>query len=217
MNISIWSVTAKEDPEETSLSKSLKNLNVDIDVNFVSENKSPLSKVYNQLLEVARKEEHDGIVLIHDDVWMEHDPRPKLENLFKQYDVVGVAGASQLHPQSPALWHIMGGRENLHGAVAHGNENKKQMTSFGPYPSRCVMIDGVFMAMNRNYTQNGGGFDEDCPSKWNFYDLLMSIDAHLNGFKVGVGDIMITHESPGLSEVTEDWKKGEKYFLSIYG
>jgi hypothetical protein len=33
------------------------------------------------------------------------------------------------------------------------------------------------------------------------------------GLKIGVTGITITHNSHGLSEITEDWKVGQQYFL----
>ena len=138
--------------------------------------------------------------------------------LFEKFDLIGVAGASSVEIKSPALWHLMGGGFNsgkLHGAVAHGTSEKKQMTSFGPYPRRVVMIDGVFMAMNRTVMENVR-FDETNPSKFHFYDLDFSSAVNKLGYRVGVGDIIITHESPGLREFTEEWKEGERWFLNKY-
>jgi hypothetical protein len=178
-------------------------------------NKTPLATVYNEFLDTAQKENYDYIILTHDDVIFEHDPRLKLEDLFHQFDVVGVAGCSNATIKSPALWHLMG-EGHLHGAVAHKYGDKKFMTSFGVYPHRVVMIDGVFMALNRKAIETVR-FDDNCPSAWHFYDLLATLSAHKQGLKVGVGDILITHESPGLQEFTEDWKAGERYFLNKFG
>ena len=57
-------------------------------------------------------------------------------------------------------------------------------------------------------------FDEDCPAKFHMYDIDYSIAAHKAGFKVGVGDILITHASPGLREFTEEFQKGQEWFLN---
>jgi hypothetical protein len=230
--LTIFSATQKKTPEETSLFKSIMELNMDVDLHFFLDNKLPLAVVYNKALQHARDENLNNLLLIHDDVWLEHDPRPKLEKLFDKFDVVGVAGCSKAEIKSPALWHLMGGGfgagGNLHGCVQHYGYDRnpdwdsnaklvKQPSNYGKYPHRVVMIDGVFMALNQNYIQNGDGFDEECPSKYHMYDLNFSMSAHYNGFKIGVGDILITHESPGLREFTEDWKAGELYFLKKYG
>ena len=182
-------------------------------------NTQGLAKTYNEFLDLAIKEKFEYVMFIHDDVHLEHDPRPKLEKLFQEYDIVGVAGCSKAEIKSPALWHLMGQGHlhgHLHGAVAHGNADRKHMTSFGVYPHRVVMIDGVFMAFNRKAIQTVR-FDEECPSKWHYYDLCYCARAIEKGLKIGVGDIVITHESSGLKEFTGDWKSGESYYIQTYG
>ena len=213
-NIAIFTAT-KGNNWHFPLSKTALELDLD---NFIYprfNNTQGLAKLYNKFLDLAIKEKFEYVMFIHDDVHLEHDPRPKLEKLFEEYDIVGVAGCSKAEIKSPALWHLMG-QGHLHGAVAHKHEDKKYMTSFGSYPQRVVMIDGVFMAFNRKAIETVR-FDEDCPSKFHFYDLCMCASALEKGLKIGVGDVMITHESPGLREFTEDWKTGEKYYLEKYG
>lgn len=213
-NICIFSVSKKCD-WKFPLADSLIELGLDEFSYTKLNNTRALAKVYNEFLDTAIREKFDYIIFVHDDVHLEHDPRPKLEKLFQEFDIVGVAGCSKAEIKSPALWHLMG-QGNLHGAVAHKHGDNKYMTSFGPYPKRVVMIDGVFMAFNRKAIETVR-FDEDCPSKFHFYDLCMIASILEKGLKIGVGDVMITHESPGLREFTEDWKAGEKYYLETYG
>lgn len=185
------------------------------DIFFKEYNKESLQKVYNKAIDFAIKENLEYIVLVHDDVILENFSIKKLEENFKTYDLFGVAGTSEVKLQAPALWHLMGGgihSNNLHGAVAHLHNNKKSMTSFGSYPSRVLMIDGVFMAISRKVFKKIR-FDENCPAKFHMYDLDYSLSAHKAGFKVGVSDIYITHASPGLREFTEEFNKGSDWFL----
>lgn len=233
-NVRIVSATQKSRSKDTTLSKSNLYSNLDFSkpvqlkyVKFLFENKESLAKEYNSAIDEALEDEIDCLILVHDDVILEEDPIPKLENLFDDYDLVGVAGTSKVELKSPALWHLMGGGfqgGNLHGCVQHLQEafygsaydyDRKVKSNFGPYPHKAVMIDGVFMALNRKAMETMR-FDEDCPSKFHFYDLIASLDFHLKGGRVGVGDILITHESPGLREFTEEWKNGENYFLDKY-
>lgn len=193
-------------------------------------NTESLAKRYNQAIDDALEENRDCLILVHDDVILEEDPIPKLEKLFDDYDLVGVAGTSKIELKSPALWHLMGGGfqgGHLHGCVQHLSKEIlshipllereiKPASIFGSYPHKVVMIDGVFMALNRKAMEEVN-FDEDCPSKFHFYDLIASLDFHLKGGRVGVGDILITHASPGLRSVTDEWKLGEKYFFEKYG
>ena len=171
-------------------------------------NKDPLSKAYNKAIDFAIEENVENLVLVHDDVILENFSEERLNRLLKNLTEVKL--------QKPALWHLMGGNfssGNLFGAVAHGTEDSKHMTAFGPYPKRVVLLDGVFLAIKRKVFKKIR-FDETCPAKWHFYDLDYSMQCHKAKFKVGVGDILITHNSPGLTSFTEEFNKGEEWFLN---
>ena len=223
-NLVIYCATQKESREDTTLWKSLKELGLEKEIKcyFYTENKESLAKLYNSAIKHYTL--RDAAIFVHDDVILEEDPRPKLEKLFDEYDVVGVAGCSRAEIKSPALWHLMGGGfdgGNLHGRVQHlhtfeGRGNFKLPTDFGLHPHKVVMIDGVFMALSRKALESGARFDEDCPSKFHFYDLLYCKNALEKDLKIGVGDIIITHESPGLREFTDEWKAGHEYYLRQY-
>lgn len=211
-----FSASQKSEPSNLPVMKSMVEWEGQRDLYFALENTKPLSVVYNEAIDLAKEGDYNALILVHDDVIIEHDPIPKLQSLFTEYGLVGVAGCSKVELAPPALWHLMGGGfqgANLHGAVAHGTEKKKVMTSFGPYPHRVLMIDGVFMALTRE-TYNTVRFDESNPAKFHFYDLDYSYQCVLNKIKVGVGDISITHMSQGLKEFTSEWKAGQEWFLN---
>jgi hypothetical protein len=217
LNPLIVSATKYDSSVPRPLSNSLNALEISLFMR--TENKNALAKVYNDAIDQAIKENRDSLVLIHDDVHINYDFRPRLSELFNDYDLIGVAGTSSIKLEPPALWHIMGGGHGsptLHGAVAHGNPKDMHMTAFGQYPHRVVMIDGVFMAMTRKVFENVR-FDESNPSKFHFYDLAFSLDTHKKGYRVGVGDIPIVHESMGLSQITPEWEIGQTWFLNKYG
>jgi hypothetical protein len=182
---------------------------------FVENNVHSLPSVYNTAINIALEKNMDYLVLCHDDVIINSSLALELPAAFKRFDVVGVAGTSQAHIQKPVLWHLMSEPQCLHGAVAHGTENQKFMTSFGVYPHRVVMLDGVFLAIKREVFENVR-FDENNPAKFHFYDLIYTLTCHQKGYKVGVGDIMITHASPGLREFTDEFKRGEDYFINTF-
>lgn len=182
---------------------------------FKENNTESISKIYNKAIDFAKQENFDFLVLSHDDVIIESDLKYRLPGIMKNFDVVGVAGTTECKLQEPALWHLMGGgfgSGKLHGAVAHGNENKKTMTFFGPYPQRVLLLDGVFLCISRNAFEQIR-FDEENPAKFHFYDLDYSLACHKAGLKIGVADILITHASPGLREFTEEFNNGQKWFL----
>jgi len=195
----------------TLLHKSTNNI---VDVSVCEHNTKPLPHVYNNAIEKF-KNNTDWIVFVHDDVIIEAPEalERQLTSLGDVYDVVGCAGIREVKLASPALWHLMGDKTHYRGAVAHLlYDGKKYVTSFGPYPARVLLIDGVFMAVKTKVFDKVT-FDEANPAGFHFYDLDFSMACHKAGFKIGVGDIAITHASPGLREVTQDWKNGDEWFL----
>ena len=209
----IFSATAGK-KEDSILYNTCKEQGIDI---FIKENnKKSLHKIYNEAIDFALQENIEYLVLVHDDVILENFSEQRLERLFKKFDIVGCAGTTEVKLQTPALWHIMGGgfnSGNLFGAVAHGTQDDKHMTSFGSYPKRVVLLDGVFLAIKKKVFEQIR-FDESCPAKWHFYDLDYSMQCHKNKFKVGVGDILVTHNSPGLTSFTEEFNQGQEWFLN---
>lgn len=189
--------------------------NAEADIFFKENNRESLQKTYNKAFDFCLEEGIEYIVLTHDDVMFENVSDERLLKNFKEFDMFGVAGATQCKLGKPALWHLMGGGFKggyLRGAVAHLTRGKKQMDSFGLFPHRVVMLDGVFLAISRKVFENIR-FDESCPTGYHFYDVDYSLTAHNKGFKVGVGDILITHASHGLTEFTDEFKKGEQWLL----
>jgi len=191
---------------------------IELDVYFKEGNKDSLQKVYNKAIDFAIKENLDHIILCHDDIILENFDYEKLKVHFETYDVLGVAGASQINLKQPALWHLLGGgfgSGNLHGAVAHIDGHQKSMTAFGPYPHPAIVMDGVFLAISRKAFKKIR-FDESCPAGFHFYDIAYTLDASLAGLKCGVVDAYITHASPGLQSFTDDWKAGQDWFMEKY-
>lgn len=215
-NIKISMASSFEKPLQSDTYRSIMNNNMEQSLSaFIASNAEPLSKVYNMELDVAKEQGWDALVLMHDDIKFEYDFRKQLEILLERYDLIGVAGTSKATLKSPALWHLMSDPTHMHGCVAHfldDHGSKVSATNFGPYPEQVIMIDGLFMAMNRTVIENYR-FDETNPAKFHFYDLDFSLTCAKSGVKVGVGDIMLKHKSPGLKEFTPEWRAGEQWFL----
>jgi len=204
----------KGDPTKTLLYNSTKDI---LEVAWAANNTDPLPVVYNDAIADFTITDYDWVVFVHDDVIIESPEaiERQIYNLGVEFDVIGVAGTREVKLQEPALWHLMGDRKHHRGAVAHLCEStgKKFMTSFGSYPDRVVLIDGVFMAAKTEVLQKVS-FDETNPAGFHFYDLDFSMACHKAGYRVGVGDITITHASPGLRQFIDEWKKGQDWFLN---
>lgn len=191
-----------------------------------TDNKDSLAKTYNDILRdpcVSGK----ILVLIHSDLKIDDIfVKEKLNERFnrnKNAGVVGIAGGGKIadRPQSHQLWHLITPRETWMGEVS-GNKTSDILspiitTRFGLQGNRAIIIDGCFMALDVDRVREKGVlFDEDSPSKYNFYDLMFSLRCYWAGIEVYVDSIHVVHTSPGLTNVTDDFIVGDSYFREKY-
>lgn len=213
--------TYYKDNELLEIQKTLNTSMPFVSFEVVYNNTEALSKVYNRYINNDNKDYI--LVFVHDDLCIEDVLlHKKLNKAMESYDVVGLAGIkAPITIKEPCLWHLMGDRKNMSGAVAHYEKEpsiKRFMTSFGPMPERVVLLDGVFLAINtEKILEKGLKFDENNPAKFHFYDLHFSLDANNLGLKLGTWPIWCTHKSPGLENVTQEWLEGQKYFINKWG
>ena len=197
--------------EDTVLYKSLKGIPLHVKEN----NKDSLQKTYNEFLDDANNSNVDIACLVHDDVFINcSDIKERIINSAYKYQVFGLAGATNCKIKEPALWHLMSERHDQRGCVAHGNEKEYMYTSFGPVPSRALLIDGVFIGINVKEMPDDLKFDESYPSKFHYYDLDFSLECNKKRVKIGVVDIPIIHQSPGLTNPNDEFYQGQKYFIN---
>jgi len=219
----IYYVTATKgsSTENTEFGKFIENsrvLNTKPEGREFTNNKKSLAKVYNEFIH----ESMDGsiVVFVHDDFLIEDMYiRQKLEAAFRVYDIVGLAGTTgPIQVQKPALWHLMAPRETYRGAVAHytGKEGEERfMTPFGVTPSRVLLTDGVFLAVDvGRLLKKGVKFDESNPARFHYYDLDLCLQANKYGLRVGVWPIWGTHRSHGLSDMNDpEFLQGQEWFI----
>lgn len=218
--IKIYTAT-KNKKEDCALYKSLKDkyLGEDdsingFDIHYEEKNTKSLQKCYNSFLDDARRNGIDIALFIHDDVFINtRDLYNHTSSSAKKFTVFGLAGATTCKIGVPALWHLMSERKDQRGCVAHGTSEQYAYTSFGPIPSRCLLIDGVFIGININELPENVKFDESYPSKWHYYDLDFCLECNRNNVKIGVVDIPIIHSSPGLTDPDQEFYKGQEYFI----
>ena len=219
MTYKIIVASQKEKLADTLLYRSLVAACINPDnVLFYGNNSQSITSIYNKGIEECKKQDIKIAVFIHDDVYINCDDfESRIRKYANKFTLTGLAGTKSITIKEPVLWHLMGERDSLRGCVGHGNdENFYSYTSFGPVPDKVIMIDGVFMVVNLTKLPEKNNFDEKIPSKFHFYDLCFSLDCSLNRVPVGVGDVPIIHNSPGLREMSEDWLSGQKYFLNKY-
>jgi hypothetical protein len=186
--------------------------NIEI-IPFENKGTHSLSEAYNIILE---KSTNDIVVLCHDDIYF--DKKSWGSKLIKHFNrnpdfgVLGAAGSISL-PKSGKWWEDT---SKMRGIVNHEHDGKKweskYSNSLGNKVEETVIVDGLFIAINRKKTSEN--FNEEVKG-FHFYDVDFSFRNHLSGVKVGVFyDIRITHKSIG--QTNEEWEKNRIEFSERY-
>jgi len=171
-------------------------------------NDKGLPEIYNQYITKEYLNDYEGIIFVHDDVYID-DPKflEKIKTQFRNgFSVVGLAGAASAKISKPALWHLMSERSTHAGAVAHPvdlarsgrtGSDYSYVTAFGPTPKRCLIMDGLFLAINcKKFKENIVKFDEQFT--FHHYDLDFCLQCNKSKHKLVAININVIHNSPGL-------------------
>ena len=172
-----------------------------------------LTEAYNIILE---KSSNDIVVLCHDDIYFEKKNwGNKVLKHFKRnpdYGILGVAGSTKL-PKSAKWWEDP---KKMRGIVNHEHEGKKwtskYSTSLGNRIEDVVLVDGLFMVLNKNNIKKP--FNEEVKG-FHMYDVDFCFRNYIEEVKIGVlYDIRITHLSIG--QTNEQWEKNREQFSDTY-
>jgi hypothetical protein len=171
--------------------------------------------------EGARQAEGRTLVFLHDDVRLLCNARVlevPLALLKKPFTgFVGVAGTARLEKE--ATWW-QSSPTFLCGAVHHPglgpfgmhlNTWRPQVAQFG----KVVALDGVFLMIEKAKFEELKGFDNLHYSGFHFYDIDITLRAHLRGLANYAAPIPLFHRSPGATP--EEWEKNRQLFLKLHG
>lgn len=176
-------------------------------------NRLGLGIVYNRALKLYESVPNAILVFVHDDVTIEDaNILRKLEE--SEYDVIGLAGATELDMTPPVLWHKNHPPQKS-GAVAHTDGRDIWMASYGTFRKSCAVLDGLFLAVRLEAVVKAGiRFDEQFD--FHFYDLDFTLQCSKAGLKVGTEPIWVVHA--GLGEFNNDgWMANQSRFLAKWG
>jgi hypothetical protein len=192
---------------------------VEFDFEIVKDNKTGLPEVYNQF--INEKYRNNILLFVHDDLEI-HDLNLVEKLNDSPWDITGLAGASQFQIQEKNLWHTCAPRETLSGTVTHplaqqvGNQiqvdpTRKLSTLFGPWPQRCLILDGLFLAVDvEKALEANWRFDER--HKFHHYDIASCLGANEKKLKMGTYPIFVVHHGLGSSFMTPEWEESNKIF-----
>jgi GT2 family glycosyltransferase len=164
------------------------------------ENKRGLPEIYNERIDAQDCSEY--LVFVHDDVWLDDYflVNRVLEGLEK-FDVIGLAGNRRRQPGQPA-WGFVNTqfkweeRGWLSGSVAHGKAPFGMVTTWGPVPAECELMDGVFFAAKRD-TLRSKQVRFDSRFDFHFYDVDFCRTARQQGLRLGTWPMSVTHVGKG--------------------
>lgn len=209
------------DSEDLQLVKSLKSFtDPDLELALTTNYKvDGLPQLYNSYLTKSNANEFDCFLYVHDDVFIDDlKAFNKIEEMFKSgIDVVGLAGASSVKLKKPALWHLMSEQSDWSGAVAHpAGRDSIHVTSFGAIPKRCLIMDGLFLAVKPSkLLSKKVTFDEQF--KFHHYDIDFCLSCNKAGLKMSTCNINVIHSSPGLTNYQSDmFQNSEQKFVDKY-
>jgi GT2 family glycosyltransferase len=212
--------------EESALGRSLSRLAYDtrLSSSIAFSNRLGLPVFYNS--RILAESSKELLVFVHDDVWIDdYFLVERVIDGLREYDVIGLAGNRRRAPNQ-ALWSsiqtdvlaepfVFDDAINLSGAVAHGSDAcAGSVTFFGPSPSRCELLDGVFLAARKTtLTSNSLLFDPRFD--FHFYDLDFCRAAVQRGLRLGTWPIAVTHQSGG--NLGSQWAKAYRVYLGKWG
>lgn len=165
------------------------------------------------------REDDEILVLCHDDVSI----LSNYQDFFKYLDVckkpgvgiVGVAGCTTLNNR--AVWWESRQTNQTRGFVFQSNNAKSDpnLTMQPNYFGVCgqvVALDGCFMAATVG-TWRKVGLDKPkyLTSNWDFYDIHLSLTAHLMGLNNYVVPIIVRHGSEG--QMRKEWYEAQAQFI----
>lgn len=194
------------------------------DFEIVKDNQVGLSEVYNRYLNEKNK---DKIVLfVHDDLEI-HDLQLVEKLNESPWDITGLAGAATFEFKDKNLWHVCSKRESQSGSVSHPlcwqennqlkvDTSKQITTTFGPWPNRCLVLDGLFLAVNvERALETEWRFDER--HDWHHYDISSCLTANEKKLKMGTWPIYALHHGLGNSFMTPEWERSNETFKKNWG
>lgn len=170
---------------------------------------------FNRMASIANG---DFLVFTHDDVQF-LGTRSVFDapiNLMKKplTGLVGAAG-TRLMPKEGCWWKSF--HLDCRGAVYHPSNEQPFGMHLNGWPhmaaqfGRVAVVDGVLLMCSRVTFEKLTGFDHQSFSGFHFYDMDLSVRAHLLGLSNYVAPIPLLHKSHGVTN--DEWETNRLIFI----
>jgi protein O-GlcNAc transferase len=178
-----------------------------------------LSEIFNMVIDQATPD--TNVLFVHDDVYLNDwfFARRVLEAL-EHFDVVGLAGSVNPDLSQPA-WGVcfddklnplgwQPGTERS-GIVNHFDYACPNLSVYGPSPSECALLDGMFLAVKMSAVKERG-VRFDPRFRFHCYDLDFCRTAREKGLRLGTWPVAVTHDSSG-GFASAEFKQAARVYL----
>lgn len=202
---------------KTYLEASLEKFNgQDILVHCIKndENCNSMFSKYNKGIEIAKPQDEDILVFVHEDVKiLDENFFKKLELVFNKKSEVGLIGIVGTKELVPTGWWSNDHKHHVgHWYQEYENGTQRHMIRKIGFDSDMVAVDGCVFAV-RGKVAKGVKFQEELyPNSFHFYDYSYCISVLEVGWKVAVADISILHKSEGA--LPPEWHKAKDIFYN---
>ena len=178
-----------------------------LDVSF--NNTKGLPQVYNEAVQKHQHKPISGYLFMHDDVLIEDGfALGKIYQAWQKSHVLGCAGGSKFDSSDP-YW-MSAGREFASGCVWHKEESGQRFAhSWGATPARCMVMDGLFLAVRKDVFDTDLRWDERFT--FHHYDLDFCLQANEQGLVCCTIPLHVFHGSHGNYECTEWYDSAEVF------
>lgn len=212
--------------EDTDLFRSLTRLRAG-SFQFFENNRVGVAERYNQVL-AERAGRDEIVVFLHDDVLVtDVFVVDKLNEAINRYGftIIGVAGTStyEIAPRDRLSNWLQPQSKGNSGSLEHVVGEDTLWTACGPTPRRCVVMDGVFLAVD---VERIGQLRFDEQFAFHFYDLDFCLSADREGLTLGTTNVHMTHRSYGnydaafadaQAKFRTKWSRPNRQRLSVGG
>lgn len=208
----------------TSLGKSLLNLNTPVERCVFFNNKKGLSEVYNLAINSCINSP-SVLLFVHDDVTItDYYWVSRILEQLQYFHIVGVAGNKRHVPYMPG-WSFIDtnftydDNRNLSGAWGDGHTfPPNRIFEVGPPRQEVKLLDGMLLAgYSETLIQNQVYFDEQFD--FHYYDLDFCRTASSKGLKLGTADLFVVHgkKVPGLGYNDPNCIANYKKYINKWG
>tara|TARA_R100000458_G_scaffold41666_1_gene39379 strand:- start:1262 stop:1951 length:690 start_codon:yes stop_codon:yes gene_type:complete len=179
---------------------------------YIMDGCSSIFEAYEKGINEANVSIKDYVIMCHDDIHILTNPEDFnsiIEGFLQKYKIgfAGVAGTKQFL-ESAVWWDGLQNpvQSHLSGFIYHGTNLMNMRATYYGETGRVAVLDGVFLACKGSTLRSIKlSKPEDFKGDWDFYDIYLTLQAHMKGLDNYTMPLQILHKSLGETAGKEGW------------